>query len=143
MLWNTGSRHADSVVAAHGLSCSTTCGIFPDQESNPYPPTSLAGGLLFVPPGKCRDVFLKASSWPQWVEMALVWGTPVPMLLVSLLVLEREKDGDSKTERKPQAAKHASRGLVPASTGVLEEQLLRLWVLMAYPGLLASAFQSS
>ena len=33
-------------------------------------------------------------------------------------------------------------GLVPASTGVLEEQLLRLCVLMAYPGLLAPAFQS-
>ena len=39
---------------------------------------ALAGGLLFtVPPGKCRGVFLKAGSWPQWVEMALVWGTPV------------------------------------------------------------------
>ena len=37
LLWNTGSRHADSVVVAHGLSCSTTCGIFPDQGSNPYP----------------------------------------------------------------------------------------------------------
>lgn len=45
------------------------------------------------------------------------------MLLVSLLVLEREKDGDSKTEGEPQAAKHASLGLVPASTRVLEERL--------------------
>ena len=26
-----------SVVVAHGLSCSTTCGIFPDQGSNPCP----------------------------------------------------------------------------------------------------------
>ena len=26
-----------SVVVAHGLSCSTACGIFPDQGSNPCP----------------------------------------------------------------------------------------------------------
>ena len=31
-LWCTGS-----VVVAHGLSCSTACGIFPDQGSNPRP----------------------------------------------------------------------------------------------------------
>ena len=29
--------HAGSVVAAHGLSCSVACGIFPDQGSNPCP----------------------------------------------------------------------------------------------------------
>ena len=32
-----GSRRAGSVVVAHGLSCSTACGIFPDQGSNPCP----------------------------------------------------------------------------------------------------------
>ena len=37
LLWGTGSRHAGSVVVAHGLSCSTACGIFPDQGSNPCP----------------------------------------------------------------------------------------------------------
>ena len=31
-LWSTGS-----VVAAHGISCSVACGIFPDQSSNPCP----------------------------------------------------------------------------------------------------------
>lgn len=92
-----------------------------------------------------RDVFLKANSWPQQMELALVWGTPVPMLLVSLLVLDRERDGDSETEGETQAAKHASLGhvLLPASTRVLEEQLLWLQVLMGYSGLLATAFQSS
>ena len=35
-LWLTVSRAA-SVVVAHGLSCSTACGIFPDQGSNPRP----------------------------------------------------------------------------------------------------------
>ena len=50
LLWSTGSRctgfsscgsrapkSASSVVVAHGLSCSTACGILPDQGSNPCP----------------------------------------------------------------------------------------------------------
>ena len=37
LLRSTGSRRAGSVVVAHGLSCSTACGIFPDQGSNPCP----------------------------------------------------------------------------------------------------------
>ena len=37
LLRSTGSRHAGSVVVAHGLSCSTACGIFPDQGSNMCP----------------------------------------------------------------------------------------------------------
>ena len=32
-----GSRRADSVIVAHGPSCSAACGIFPDQGSNPCP----------------------------------------------------------------------------------------------------------
>ena len=34
LLQSTGSRHAGSVVVAHGPSCSVACGIFPDQGSN-------------------------------------------------------------------------------------------------------------
>ena len=37
LLRSTGSRRAGSVVVAHGLSCSTACGILPDQGSNPCP----------------------------------------------------------------------------------------------------------
>ena len=37
LLQSTGSRRAGSVVVAHGPSCSTACGIFPDQGSNPCP----------------------------------------------------------------------------------------------------------
>ena len=37
LLRSTGSRHAGSVVVAHGPSRSAACGIFPDQGSNPYP----------------------------------------------------------------------------------------------------------
>ena len=31
------SRRAGSVIVAHGPSCSTACGILPDQGSNPCP----------------------------------------------------------------------------------------------------------
>ena len=34
---STGCRRAGSVVVVHGPSCSTACGIFPDQGSNPCP----------------------------------------------------------------------------------------------------------
>ena len=37
LLRSTGSRHAGSVVVAHGPSCSAACGILPDQGSNPHP----------------------------------------------------------------------------------------------------------
>ena len=37
LLRSTGSRRAGSVVVVHGPSCSTACGIFPDQGSNPCP----------------------------------------------------------------------------------------------------------
>ena len=37
LLQSTGSRRAGSVVVAHGPSCSTACGILPDQGPNPCP----------------------------------------------------------------------------------------------------------
>ena len=37
LLRSTGSRHAGSVVVAHGPSCSAACDFFPDQGSNPCP----------------------------------------------------------------------------------------------------------
>ena len=37
LLRSTSSRHAGSVVVAHGPSCSAACGIFPVQGSNPFP----------------------------------------------------------------------------------------------------------
>ena len=37
LLRSTGSRRAGSVIVAHGPSCSTACGILPDQGSNPRP----------------------------------------------------------------------------------------------------------
>ena len=37
LLRSTGSRRTGAVVVAHGPSCSTACGIFPDEGSNPCP----------------------------------------------------------------------------------------------------------
>ena len=37
LLRSTGSRRAGSVIVAHRPRCSTACGIFPDQGSNPCP----------------------------------------------------------------------------------------------------------
>ena len=37
LLQSTGSRRAGSVIVAHRPSCSTACGIFPDQGSNLCP----------------------------------------------------------------------------------------------------------
>ena len=37
LLRSTGSRHAGSVIVAHGPSCSAACGILPDQGLNPRP----------------------------------------------------------------------------------------------------------
>ena len=67
-LWlrSTGSRCAGSVVVAHGPSCSTACGIFPDQASNPCPlhwqadsqPLRHQGGPFFVFIVVCFVLFL-------------------------------------------------------------------------------------
>ena len=38
LLRSTGSRRAGSATVAHGPTCSTACGILPDQGSNPCPP---------------------------------------------------------------------------------------------------------
>ena len=51
-----------AVVVAHGLSCSTACGIFLDQGSN-LCPLALAGGFLTtVSPGKFQVLSLKESA---------------------------------------------------------------------------------
>ena len=51
-LRSTGSRRAGSVIVAHGPSCSATCGIFPDQGSNPCPLHWQADSQPRAPPGK-------------------------------------------------------------------------------------------
>ena len=82
LLQSTGSRHAGSVVVAHGPSCSAACGIFPDQGSNPRPlhwqadsqplrhqgsPNLFVLNHLFASyPSHC--LLIQLPSWP------VIWG---------------------------------------------------------------------
>ena len=58
LLRSTGSRRADSVVVAHGPSCPATCGIFPDQGSNPCSLHWQADSQLLRHQGSPSFVFL-------------------------------------------------------------------------------------
>ena len=62
LLWSTGSRHAGSVVVAHGPSCSTACGIFPDQGSNPCPLRWQADSQPLHHQGSPGSVILKRNK---------------------------------------------------------------------------------
>ena len=52
--WALESR---SVVVAHGLSCSTACGIFLDQESEPYPLHQQVGSYSLCHQGSTNIAF--------------------------------------------------------------------------------------
>ena len=69
LLWSTGSRHAGSVVMAHGPSCSAACGIFPDQGSNPCSLHWQADSQPLCHQGSTKAGFLSIS----------VQLTPVPI----------------------------------------------------------------
>ena len=59
LLQGTGSRCASSVIVAHGPSCSTACGIFPDQGSNPCPLRWQADSQPLRHQGSPQFTFLK------------------------------------------------------------------------------------
>ena len=71
LLWSTGSRRAGSVVVAHGPSCSTACGIFPDQGSNPCPLHWQADSQPLRHQGSPNVFFVKISFWygPFWKSL--------------------------------------------------------------------------
>ena len=58
LLRSTGSRRAGSVVVAHRPSCSTACGVFPDQGSNPCPPHWQADSQPLRHQGSPRTVLI-------------------------------------------------------------------------------------
>ena len=58
-----GSRRAGSVVVVHGLSCSVTCGIFPDQGSNSCPLHLQADSQPLHHQGSPADFFPSLSWW--------------------------------------------------------------------------------
>ena len=73
LLRSTGSRHAGSVVVAHGPSCSTACGIFPDQGSNPCPLHWQADSQPSAPPGKPPGgyYYFHFYGWGPWSSKKL------------------------------------------------------------------------
>ena len=62
LLRSTGSRRAGSVVVAHRPSCSTACGILPDQGSNPCPLHWQADSQPLRHQGSPREKFYSNSS---------------------------------------------------------------------------------
>ena len=62
LLRSTSSRHAGSVVVAHGPSCSAACGIFPDQGSNPCPLHWQADSQPLRHQGSPGEAFLMQSE---------------------------------------------------------------------------------
>lgn len=62
LLWTRALDAWASAVATQGLSCSVACGIFPDQESNPWPRLRQADSLSTPPPGKSRQFSLVLTT---------------------------------------------------------------------------------
>ena len=97
LLRSTGSRHAGSVVVAHGPSCSAASGIFPDQGSNLCPlhwqadsqplrhqgsPVFLflslalaSDGSSFPEPTIMLGRVLSSRDWIQETEHPAPWGS--------------------------------------------------------------------
>ena len=68
-LWHVGSvvvarrfQSARSVAVVHGLSCSTACGIFPDQGSNPCPLHWQEDSSPLRHQGSPRSLFLRCVN---------------------------------------------------------------------------------
>ena len=95
LLRSTGSRCAGSVIVAHGPSCSTACGIFPDQGLNPCPlhwqadsqPLRHQGSPMWacLRPVVCSvslGAGLSAVSWWWSRPCTFVWQVPTEVMLV-------------------------------------------------------------
>ena len=74
LLRSTGSRHAGSVIVAHGPSCSVACGIFPDQGSNPCLLHWQADSQPLRHQGSpCKHNFYMHWANKEFVWLALMW----------------------------------------------------------------------
>ena len=83
LLRSTGSRRAGSVVVAHGPSCSTACGIFPDQGSNPCPLHWQADSQPLRHQGSPHFLF---PAWVLWdTEPCLIRTTSQPSFLIGFM----------------------------------------------------------
>ena len=69
LLRSTSSRRSGSVVVAHGPSCSTACGILPDQGSNPCPLHWQADSQPLRHQGSPSHIFLGSVEEPEVLQM--------------------------------------------------------------------------
>ena len=69
-LWSAGS-----VVVGHGLSCSTACGIFPDQESNSCPLHWQADSYPLCHQGS-PYFLIKKNFWPHCAACRTLFPQP-------------------------------------------------------------------
>ena len=94
-----GLQSAGSVVVAHGLSCSATRGIIPDQGSNPCPLHWQADSQPLCHQGSPKIFFKKFHSKPFHVvhvnvilitlQSHLVYERNVILSLITHLVIQR------------------------------------------------------
>ena len=89
LLQSTGSRCAGSVIVAHGPSCFTACGIFPDQGSNPCPLHWQADSQPLRHPGSpFRNTFISLTL-PHRIFWTLSFTNLLPKpSLLSLIPIE-------------------------------------------------------
>ena len=78
LLQSTGSRRAGSVVVAHGPSCSTACGILPDQGSNPCPLHWQADSQPLRHQGSPENCFL------IMLNLRCLWGIQITMSFLAV-----------------------------------------------------------
>ena len=58
-----------SAVVTHGLSCSSTCGIFPDQGSNPCPLHWQANFYPLYPQGMSKTIFFLKRTFRLTIKL--------------------------------------------------------------------------
>ena len=91
-----GLHSSGSAVVAHRLSCSTACGIFPDQGSNPSPlPWQVDSHPLGSPP----DMFSRQSiKWKnvaeEFISVSCLVGVSLSELYSSVLFSADQAWGD-------------------------------------------------
>ena len=71
LLRSTGSRHAGSVIVAHGPSCSAARGILPDQGPNPCPPHWQADSQPLRHQGSPILCFLNENIFELFIDLLL------------------------------------------------------------------------
>ena len=87
LVGSTGSRHAGSVIVAHGPSCSAACGILPDQGSNPCPLHWQADSQPLRHQGSPRTYFFNNTICISFFPLTVGWLGAWPIIVTQGLRL--------------------------------------------------------